>query len=304
MSVFKNNDVIWLDGEFIPHEQAQVSVMTHTLHYGMGVFEGVRAYQAKKGTAIFRLQEHTERLFESAKIVNIKIPFSPEELNQVQLEILKKNELDSAYLRPMCFYGGGELGMNAKNLRVHVMVAAWEWASYHGEQAKNQGIKAKVSSYIRDPVYSRAKANGNYMASMLALDEAQQCGFDDAIMLDREGYVSEATVANIFVIKNNKIVTPNLTSALAGITRASVYKLAEHEGFDICEQRIIRDELYTADEIFVTGTAAEVTPIVNVDGHPVGTGVKGPITNKLAQLYFDHVHGEGKFAKQWLTYAE
>ncbi|MEO5343257.1 MAG: branched-chain amino acid transaminase [Gammaproteobacteria bacterium SHHR-1] len=305
MSFSDRDGVIWLDGEMVPWREAKTHVLTHTLHYGMGVFEGVRAYKAEKGTAIFRLQEHTDRLFRSAHILGMKMPYDKATLNQAQLAAVRENGLDSAYIRPMCFYGSEGMGLRADNLQVHCMVAAWNWGSYLGEDNMQNGIKVRVSSFTRHHVnitMCRAKANGNYMNSMLALKEAQDSGCDEALLLDAEGYVMEGSGENIFIVRDGVIYTPDLTSALDGITRNTVITLATELKLKVIEKRITRDEVYIADEAFFTGTAAEVTPIRMVDGRPIGNGGRGPITEQLQKLYFDHVHGRRVFHRDWLSY--
>ncbi|MES9812081.1 MAG: branched-chain amino acid transaminase [Candidatus Thiodiazotropha sp.] len=306
MSTMADRDgVIWLDGKMVPWREAKTHVLTHTLHYGMGVFEGVRAYHAEKGTAIFRLQDHTDRLFRSAHILNMPMPFDRETLNQAQIAAVRENDLDSAYIRPMCFYGSEGMGLRADNLKVHCMVAAWEWGAYLGAENMEKGIRIRVSSFTRHHVnitMCRAKANGNYMNSMMALQEALHDGYDEALLLDAEGYVMEGSGENIFIVRDGVIYTPDLTSALDGITRKSVIELAEQRGYKVIEKRITRDEVYIADEAFFTGTAAEVTPIREVDNRPIGNGGRGPITNILQKDYFDLVHGRLAFHPEWLAY--
>lgn len=306
MSTMADRDgVIWLDGKMVPWREAKTHVLTHTLHYGMGVFEGVRAYHAEKGTAIFRLQDHTDRLFRSAHILNMPMPFDRETLNQAQIAAVRENDLDSAYIRPMCFYGSEGMGLRADNLKVHCMVAAWEWGAYLGAENMEKGIRIRVSSFTRHHVnitMCRAKANGNYMNSMMALQEALHDGYDEALLLDAEGYVMEGSGENIFIVRDGVIYTPDLTSALDGITRKSVIELAEQRGYKVIEKRITRDEVYIADEAFFTGTAAEVTPIREVDSRPIGNGGRGPITKILQKDYFDLVHGRLAFHPEWLAY--
>ena len=304
MSTMADRDgVIWLDGEMVPWREAKTHVLTHTLHYGMGVFEGVRAYHAEQGTAIFRLQEHTDRLFRSAHILNMPMPFDRDTLNAAQKAAVRENNLDSAYIRPMCFYGSEGMGIRADNIRVHCMVAAWEWGAYLGAENMEKGIRIRVSSFTRHHVnitMCRAKANGNYMNSMLALQEALHDGYDEALLLDAEGYVMEGSGENVFIIRDGVIYTPDLTSALDGITRRTVIMLAEEMGYQVVEKRITRDEVYIADEAFFTGTAAEVTPIREVDNRPIGSGSRGPITEKLQKTYFDLVHGRLDSHQEWL----
>jgi len=305
MSTMADRDgVIWLDGEMVPWREAKTHVLTHTLHYGMGVFEGVRAYHAEQGTAIFRLQEHTERLFRSAHILKMPMPFDRETINEAQKAAVRENNLDSAYIRPMCFYGSEGMGLRADNLKVHCMVAAWEWGAYLGAENMEKGIRIRVSSFTRHHVnitMCRAKANGNYMNSMLALQEAMHDGYDEALLLDAEGYVMEGSGENIFIVRDGVIYTPDLTSALDGITRKTVIELAEEMGYKVVEKRITRDEVYIADEAFFTGSAAEVTPIREVDNRAIGNGGRGPITERLQQTYFDLVHGRLGTHSEWLA---
>ncbi|WP_020410671.1 branched-chain amino acid transaminase [Hahella ganghwensis] len=304
MSMADRDGLIWFDGKMVPWRDAQVHVLTHTLHYGMGVFEGVRAYQTQDGTAIFRLQEHTDRLFDSAHIMNMKIPFTKDDLNEAQRQAVKDNNLTSAYMRPMVFYGSEGMGLRAAGLQVHAIVAAWEWGTYLGDEALEKGIKVRTSSYTRHHVnisMTRAKANGHYINSMLALNEALACGCDEALLLDPEGYVAEGSGENIFVIRDNVIYTPELTSCLNGITRNTIFQLASDLGYELVEKRITRDEVYIADEAFFTGTAAEVTPIRELDGRAIGEGRRGPVTEKLQTLYFDVVKGRNEKYKHWLT---
>ena len=303
MSMADRDGVIWLDGELVPWREAKVHVLTHTLHYGTGVFEGVRAYHAEQGTAIFRLEDHTDRLFRSAHILGMDIPYDKETLNAAQKEIIRENKLDSAYLRPMCFYGSEGIGLRADNLKVHVMIAGWEWGAYLGEEAIEKGIRIKTSSFTRHHVnitMCKAKANGNYMNSTLALQEALRDGYDEALLLDVDGFVAEGSGENIFIVRKGIIYTPDLTSALEGITRETIVKLAEEFGYEVREKRITRDEVYVADEAFFTGTAAEVTPIRELDGRAIGTGSRGPITEKLQSKYFDLVHGRVAEHMNWL----
>ncbi|MEJ2387919.1 MAG: branched-chain amino acid transaminase [Chromatiaceae bacterium] len=296
--------LIWLDGAMVPWREATTHVLTHTLHYGMGVFEGVRAYRAPAGPAIFRLEEHTERLFKSAHILGMSMPFDRGTINKAQRVVVQQNGLESAYIRPMCFYGSEGMGLRADNLRVHCMVAAWSWGTYLGEENMENGIRIKVSSFTRHHVnitMCRAKANGNYMNSMLALNEALECGYDEALLLDAEGYVMEGSGENIFIVREGVLYTPDLTSALDGITRKTVIALASELGIPVVEKRITRDEVYIADEAFFTGTAAEVTPIREVDRRLIGEGGRGPVTKRLQGLYFDQVHGRRNEHPEWLT---
>lgn len=296
--------VIWLDGEMVDWRDAKTHVLTHTLHYGMGVFEGVRAYEAEQGTSIFRLESHTDRLFNSAKIMNMPMPYSKEELNEAQRAAVRDNDLKSAYIRPMVFYGSEGMGLRADNLKTHVMVAAWEWGAYMGEENLQKGIKIATSSFTRHHVnvtMTKAKSNGAYMNSMLALQEAVSHGCDEALLLDTEGYVSEGSGENFFMVKDGIIFTPELTSALDGITRKTIMQLAKEAGYEVREKRITRDEVYIADEAFFTGTAAEVTPIRELDNRAIGAGSRGPVTELLQAKYFDVVHGRSQQHLDWLT---
>ncbi len=295
---------IWYDGKMVPWRDATTHVLSHTLHYGMGVFEGVRAYDAEGGTAIFRLQAHTDRLFRSAHIMNMPMPFSKDEINEAQLEVVRANKLDSAYLRPMVFYGSEGMGLRADNLQAHIIVAAWNWGSYLGEEGMSQGIRIRTSSYTRHHVnisMCKAKANGHYINSMLALSEVQRDGYDEAMLLDAEGFVAEGSGENIFIVRDGVLSTPDLSSALDGITRATVMQLADEAGLRVEVKRITRDEVYIADEAFFTGTAAEVTPIREVDGRRIGCGSRGPITERLQAKYFDVVHGRSAAHLDWLA---
>lgn len=303
-SMADRDGLIWLDGELVDWREAKTHVLTHTLHYGLGVFEGVRAYETDQGAAIFRLQEHTDRLFKSAHILNLEIPFSKEEIFEAQRAAVRENNLDSAYIRPMVFLGSEGMGLRADNLKVHVMVAAWEWPAYMGEDAKTNGIKIRTSSFTRHHVnitMCKAKANGNYINSMLALREALDSGCEEALLLDNEGYVAEGSGENIFIITDGVMYTPELTSCLDGITRKTIMQFAADLGIPVREKRITRDEVYIADEAFFTGTAAEVLPIQSLDGRKIGLGHRGPITEKLQAMYFDQVTGRRDEYKEWLT---
>jgi len=305
MSMADRDGVIWFDGEMVPWREAQVHVLTHTLHYGMGVFEGLRAYHAEQGTAIFRLKAHTDRLYRSAHILGMDIPVDKETLNAAHKAVIRENKLDSAYIRPMCFYGAEGMGLRADNLKVHTIVAAWDWGSYLGEEGMEKGIRIKTSSFTRHHVnitMCKAKANGNYMNSMLALQEALRDGYDEALLLDVDGFVAEGSGENIFIVRNGVIYTPELTSALEGITRDTIFALAQDNGLEIREKRITRDEVYVADEAFFTGSAAEVTPIRELDGRHIGSGTRGPVTEKLQSQYFDLVHGRLDQYRDWLDY--
>jgi branched-chain amino acid aminotransferase len=292
MNFADRDGVIWMDGELVPWREAKVHVLTHTLHYGMGVFEGVRAYKTDSGTAIFRLEEHTNRLFRSAHILGMDMPYDKDTLNDVQRLVVRENGLESAYLRPMCFLGSEGMGLHAEHLSTHVMVAAWEWGAYLGAEAMEKGIRIRTSSYTRHHVnitMCKAKANGNYMNSMLALQEAISCGYDEALLLDNEGYVAEGSGENIFIVRDGKLYTD------------TIVVLADEMGIPLIEKRLTRDEVYVADEAFFTGTAAEVTPIRELDNRQIGTGTRGPVTEKLQMSFFDHVHGRTNSHGEWLT---
>lgn len=304
MSMADRDGVIWMDGELIPWREAKIHVLTHSLHYGMGVFEGVRAYKTDRGTAIFRLQEHTDRLFGSAHIMMMKVVQDKAELNEAQKTVVRENGLETAYIRPLFFYGSEGMGLRADNLRVHAVVAAWEWGSYLGDDNMEKGIRIKTSSYTRHHVnitMCKSKATGNYINSMLALTEALQSGYDEAMLLDDHGFVAEGSGENIFIVRNGVVYTPDTSSALEGITRDTLLTLAADSGIEVVEKRISRDEVYLADEAFFTGTAAEVTPIREVDGRVIGDGKRGPITEQLQSLYFDVVHGRVERYHDWLT---
>lgn len=305
MSFADRDGVIWFDGELVPWREAKVHVLTHTLHYGMGVFEGVRAYQANGlGSCIFRLKEHTDRLFRSAHIMNMSMPFSKDDLNEAHKTVVRENGLDEAYLRPMAFYGAEGMGLRADSLQTHVIVAAWNWPSYMSPEAKEMGIKVRTSSYTRHHVnisMCKAKANGHYINSMLALREALDSGCEEALLLDNEGYVAEGSGENIFIVRDDVIYTPELTSCLDGITRKTIFELANTLGYTVKDKRITRDEVYIADEAFFTGTAAEVLPIRSLDSRVIGAGKRGPVTEKLQSLYFDAVKGRLPEHRDWLT---
>jgi branched-chain amino acid aminotransferase len=297
--------LIWFDGTMSPWRDAKVHVLTHSLHYGLGVFEGVRAYKTEQGAAIFRLKDHTRRLFDSAKILGMKIPYDADTLNAAQCAVVRENHLESAYMRPICFYGSEGMGLRADNLKVHTAIAAWTWGAYLGAEGMEKGIRIKTSSFTRHHVnitMCKAKATGNYMNSMLALQEALSCGYDEALLLDAEGYVAEGSGENFFLVRDGIIYTPDLTSALNGITRATVMTLAQELGIEVREKRITRDEVYIADEAFFTGSAAEVTPIRELDRRTIGSGTRGPLTEKLQSLFFDVVHGRHPQHQDWLTF--
>lgn len=304
MNFADRDGVIWLDGELVPWREAKVHVLTHTLHYGMGVFEGVRAYNAGPlGTCIFKLQAHTDRLFRSAHIMRMAMPFDKATLNAAQKQVVRENNLTEAYLRPMVFYGSEGMGLRADNLKSHVMIAAWDWPSYMAPEAKEVGIKVRTSSYTRHHVnitMCKAKANGNYINSMLALREALDCGCEEALLLDAEGYVAEGSGENVFIVREGVLYTPELTSCLDGITRRTLFDLAADHGLSIVEKRLTRDEVYVADEAFFTGTAAEVLPIRELDGRQIGAGRRGPITETLQTAFFETVKGRNDRRAAWL----
>lgn len=294
---------IWFDGEMIPWQDAKVHVLTHTLHYGMGVFEGIRAYETDKGAGIFRLEEHTDRLFRSAHIMDMKMPYTKQEINAAIKEAVKINNLPHAYIRPMVFYGSQAMGLRAKGLKTHVIIAAWAWPTYMSPESLEQGIKVRTSSYTRHHVnvsMCKAKANGHYINSMLALSEALSSGAEEALLLDPEGYVAEGSGENVFLVRDGVLHTPELTSCLDGITRATVIELAHDEGLTVKEKRITRDEVYIADEAF-TGTAAEVLPINSLDDRQIGSGKRGEITARLQKRYFDIVLGKETYKKKWVS---
>jgi branched-chain amino acid aminotransferase len=304
MSMADRDGVIWYDGQLVPWREATTHVLTHTLHYGLGVFEGVRAYDGVGGSAIFRLQDHTKRLFRSAHILQMKMPFSQDELNEAQCQVVRENDLKNAYLRPMCFYGPEGIGLRADNLKTHTIIAAWDWGSYLGDEGLEKGIRIRTSSFTRHHVnitMCKAKSNGNYTNSILALQEARADGYDEALLLDPEGYVAEGSGEDIFIVRDNIIYTPELTSALDGITRDTIIHFIEELGLKLIEKRITRDEVYIADEAFFTGSAAEVTPIRELDNRQIGEGGRGPITTKLQTMYFDQIHGRRDSHPEWLT---
>ena len=296
---------IWMDGELVDWRDAKIHVLSHTLHYGCGAFEGVRAYDTVNGTAIFRLQEHTERLFNSAKILRMKIPFTQEEVNEVQRTVVRENNLKSGYIRPLTWIGSQKLGVSPKGNQIHLMVAAWTWGAYLGEDGMKRGIRVKTSSYTRHHVnitMTQAKAVSNYTNSILANMEALDDGYDEALLLDASGFVSEGAGENLFIIKGGVIYTPDLSAgALNGITRNTVFHIAKDLGLEIVQKRITRDEIYIADEAFFTGTAAEVTPIRELDRIEIGAGSRGPITEKIQSAFFDIVKGRNAKYAHWLT---
>ncbi|WP_297323892.1 branched-chain amino acid transaminase [Nitrosomonas sp.] len=304
MSMADRDGVIWYDGKMVPWRDANTHVLTHTLHYGLGVFEGLRAYETAQGPAIFRLQEHTDRLFNSAHIFMMKMPYDKATLMQAQCDVVKQNKLSSGYIRPIAFYGAEAMGLSAKTLSTHVAIAAWPWGTYLGPEALENGIRVKTSSFTRHHVninMCRAKSVTTYANSILANQEVALNGYDEALLLDVEGYVAEGSGENIFIVKQGKIFTPDLTSCLEGITRASVIELAAEISIPVIEKRITRDEIYCADEAFFTGTAAEVTPIRELDNRIIGPGKRGPITTQIQTMFFDCVKGRAKNHANWLT---
>ena len=303
MDLSKISGEIWFDGELVDWQNANTHLLTHTLHYGLGVFEGVRAYGTDKGPSIFRLQDHTDRLFKSASTVNMQIPFSKEEINEAHKDVIKANGLTEAYIRPMCFYGSEGMGLRADNLKVHTMVAAWEWPSYMDPEAREQGIRVKLSSYtrqVRNPV-ANSKVNGNYVHSIVALNEALEGGFDEALMLDAEGFIAEGSGENFFLVKEGVLYSPDLDSCLDGITRRTILELAEQLDISSEIRKLSLEDLLESDESFFSGTAAEVVPINSIDGKLIGSGKRGPITEKLQSAYFDQVRGVSDSNHYWHT---
>jgi len=304
MSMADRDGLIWFDGKMVDWRDAKIYVLTHTLHYGMGVFEGVRAYDAVGGTAIFRLAEHTRRFFNSAKIFQMALPFDEATIAQAQKDVVRENKLASCYIRPIAWIGSQKLGVSARGNTVHVAIAAWPWGAYLGEDGLSRGIRVKVSSYTRHHVnisMVRAKASGYYVNSILANAEVTAHGYDEALLLDTEGYVSEGAGENVFIVRNGVIYTPDVASCLDGITRDAVITIAHDLGIEVREKRITRDEVYCADEAFFTGTAAEITPIREVDDRTIGSGRRGPVTEKLQGVFFDIVGGRAQRYAQWLT---
>lgn len=304
MSMDDRDGKIWKDGKLVEWRDATLHVLTHSLHYGMAVFEGVRAYQTPEGTAIFRLKEHTQRLMNSAKIFQMVVPYDMETLIDAQKQVVRENQLASCYLRPLIWVGSEKLGIAAKGNTIHVAIAAWPWGAYLGEEGMAKGIRVKTSSFTRHHVnvsMVRAKASGYYINSILANQEALTDGYDEALLLDTDGYVSEGSGENVFIVKQGKLYTPDLASCLDGITRDAVLTMARDLGIAVIEKRITRDEMYCSDEAFFTGTAAEVTPIRELDNRQIGAGQRGPITERLQALFFDVVAGRAPQYKHWLT---
>ncbi|NMM14738.1 MAG: branched-chain amino acid transaminase [Rhodoferax sp.] len=300
---------IWMDGQMVEWRDAKIHVLTHTLHYGCGVFEGIRAYKGDSGTAIFRLEDHTQRLFNSAKILRMKIPFTQEQVNEAQIAVIRENHLESGYLRPLSWIGDKKLGVSPKGNDIHLMVAAWAWGAYLGEDGMKRGIRVKTSSYTRHHVnitMTQAKAVSNYTNSILANTEATDDGYDEALLLDTAGFVSEGSGENVFIVKDGVVYTPDLSAgALKGITRDTVFHICQDLGLEVVQKRITRDEVYIADEAFFTGTAAEVTPIRELDRIELGkgdyVGSRGPITEKIQSAFFDIVHGRNPKYAHWLA---
>lgn len=296
---------IWMDGKFVNWEDANVHILTHTLHYGTGAFEGIRCYKTKKGPAIFRLQEHVERLFDSCHILKIEPPYSPDEVRKAIIETVRINRLKECYIRPIVYIGYGAMGLYPKDNPIKVAIAAWPWGAYLGEEGLKKGIRVKISSFTRlhvNVTMTKSKTCGDYVNSTLAKSEAISCGYDEALLLDTNGFVAEGTGQNIFIVRRGVLMTPPLPAVLDGITRRSIIEMAQKEGMEVRETNFTRDELYIADEAFFTGTAAEVTPIREIDGRSIGDGRPGPVTKKLQNLFFRIVKGEAGGYKSWLTY--
>ncbi len=304
MSMADRDGQIWYDGKMVDWRDARIHVLTHSLHYGMGVFEGVRAYRTPSGTAVFRLPEHTRRLFNSAKIFQMQLPYTFETIVQAQKDVVRANALESCYLRPIAWIGSEKLGVSPRGNTIHVAVAAWPWGAYLGEEGLTRGIRVKTSSYSRHHVnvsLVRAKASGYYINSILANQEVTAHGYDEALLLDTEGYVSEGAGENVFIVRNGILYTPDLASCLEGITRDSVITIARDLGIEVREKRITRDEMYCADEAFFSGTAAEITPIRELDDRQIGEGQRGPVTGRLQAVFFDAVGGRDERYAKWLT---
>lgn len=304
MSMADRDGFIWYNGKLVPWREAQVHVLTHSLHYGLAVFEGERAYKTDKGPAIFRLKEHTDRLFNSAHIYRMDIPYTREQVMDACCEVVRANNLDSCYLRPLAFYGSEKMGVSPKGAKTHVAIAAWPWGAYLGDEGLEKGIRVKTSSYTRHHVnvnMARAKFSGTYANSILANTEAVQDGYDEALLLDVDGFVAEGAGENLFIIKDGAIYEPEIASALMGITRSTIIALAQDMGLEVKSKRLTRDDVYIADEAFFTGTAAEVTPIRELDNRTIGSGCRGPITAQLQQRYFDVVYGRNDKYEHWLT---
>ena len=304
MSMSDRDGWIWYDGKLVPWREANTHVLTHSLHYGLSIFEGVRAYNTVDGPAVFRLREHTERLFNSARVYMMNIPFTQEQINDAHREVIRANKLDSGYLRPVVFYGSEKLGVSPKGNQVHVAIAAWPWGAYLGEEGLKRGIRVKTSSYQRHHInvsMVRTKTGGNYVNSILANMEAINNGYDEALLLDTQGFVAEGAGENLFIVRDGKVFEPNMVSGLIGITRRTVIDLAAELGYPVTQMPMTRDDVYLADEAFFTGTAAEVTPIRELDGRAIGAGSRGPVTEKIQSMFFDAVNGRVPKFKHWLT---
>ncbi|HWR90251.1 MAG TPA: branched-chain amino acid transaminase [Dissulfurispiraceae bacterium] len=303
--MLNKTEKIWMDGKLVAWDDANVHILTHTLHYGLGVFEGIRCYLTPKGPAVFKLAEHVKRLFQSAHIFLMEIPYTEEEIRQAILETIRANGVQECYIRPLVYIGYGAMGLFPKGNPIRVAIAVWPWGTYLGDDALEQGIRVKVSSFIRNHVnsnMSRGKVCGYYVNSQLAKKEAISCGYDEALLLDTEGYVSEGSGENVFVVRNGELKTTPLTSILEGITRDSILALAKDRGIVTREERFTRDEIYIADEAFFTGTAAEITPIRELDGRTIGSGKAGPVTRALQSAFFDIVKGKNRDYESWITY--
>ncbi|MEF9996935.1 MAG: branched-chain amino acid transaminase [Burkholderiaceae bacterium] len=304
MSMSDRDGWIWMDGKLVPWREANTHVLTHSLHYGLAVFEGVRAYATPQGPAIFRLQDHTQRLFNSAKIFMMDIPFTQDQINAAQREVIRANGLASGYIRPLAYYGSEKMGVSPKGAQVHVAIAAWPWGAYLGEEGLAKGIRVKTSSFARHHInvsMVRSKTSGHYVNSILANMEATRDGYDEALLLDTNGFVAEGAGENLFIVRDGKLIEPEMVSGLTGITRATVIQLAHDLGLTVESRPLTRDDVYLADEAFFTGTAAEVTPIREVDGRVLGAGSRGPITEKIQSLFFDVVNGRNPQYQSWLT---
>ena len=304
MSMADRDGWIWYDGKLVPWREANTHVLTHSLHYGLSIFEGVRAYNTVDGPAVFRLREHTERLFNSARVYMMNIPFTQAQINDAHREVIRANKLDSGYLRPIVFYGSEKLGISPKGNQVHVAIAAWPWGAYLGEEGLKRGIRVKTSSFQRHHInvsMVRTKTGGNYVNSILANMEAINAGYDEALLLDTQGFVAEGAGENLFIVRDGKVFEPNMVSGLIGITRRTVIDLAAELGYTVTQMPMTRDDVYLADEAFFTGTAAEVTPIRELDGRAIGAGSRGPVTEKIQSMFFDAVNGRVPKFKHWLT---
>jgi branched-chain amino acid aminotransferase len=304
MSMADRDGFIWFDGKLVPWREAQIHVLTHSLHYGLSVFEGERAYKTDRGPAIFRLKEHTDRLFNSAHIYRMSMPYTREQIMDACCEVVRANSLDSCYIRPIAFYGSEKMGVSPKGAATHVAIAAWPWGAYLGEEGLQKGIRVKTSSYVRHHVnvtMARAKFAATYANSILANTEAVQDGYDEALLLDVDGFVAEGAGENVFVVKDGCIYEPEIASALVGITRSTIISLAREMGLEVKSKRLTRDDIYIADECFFTGTAAEVTPVRELDNRTIGAGTRGPITQELQKRYFDVVYGRNEKYEHWLT---